>query len=78
MLDKYNQEHGISVRELSLEKELQIEPGVLPILPSGHWDYLIHRYKPKEESLQYLTKKSFVPETNVFIDIDEDVEPREG
>ena len=49
----------------------------MPILPSGYWDYLIHRYKPKEESKQYSTKKLFIPEDGSF-QIVEDVDLREG
>jgi hypothetical protein len=78
MLDKYNRDHGINVREMSWERDIQIRPGVLPILLMGHWDYLIHQYKPKEESLQYSTKKLFIPETNDFIPVNGDVDPREG
>jgi hypothetical protein len=78
MLDKYDREHGINIRELLSEKDIQTGSGVLPILPSGHWDYLIHQYKPKEESLQYSTKKLFIPETNDFVPVDGDIDPREG
>jgi hypothetical protein len=78
MLNKYNREHGISVRKLSSEEDIQIGPGVLPILPSGHWDYLIQQYKPKEESFQYSMKKLFIPEINDFIPVDGDVDPGEG
>jgi hypothetical protein len=74
MFNKYNQEHGIDIRELPLEPE----GAVLPILLSGHWDYLIQQYEPKEESLQYSTKKLFTPESNSFVPVDGDVDPREG
>jgi hypothetical protein len=50
----------------------------LPILPTGSWDYLIKRYKPKEESKEYSTKKLFIPETGRFIPVDEDADPRRG
>jgi hypothetical protein len=65
LLDRYNVEHNIVIR-------------ALPVLPKGHWDYLIKRYKTKEESLEYSTKKLFIPENGTFITVDEDVNPRGG
>ena len=57
LLKEYNKKNHIAIR-------------ALPILPKGHWDYLIKRYKPKEESLQYSTKKLFIPKTGEFVDVD--------
>jgi hypothetical protein len=65
LLDRYNVEHNIVIR-------------ALPVLPKGHWDYLIKRYKTKEESLEYSTKKLFIPENGTFVTVDEDVDPRGG
>jgi hypothetical protein len=51
-----------------------------PVFEVGHWDKLIHRYKTKEENISqpYLKKRLFVPESGVFIDIDKDIDPRQG
>jgi hypothetical protein len=65
LLDRYNVEHNIAIR-------------ALPALPKGHWDYLIKRYKTKEESLEYSTKKLFIPENGTFVTVDEDIDPRGG
>jgi hypothetical protein len=65
ILEKYQKDHGIKIR-------------TLPIFPAGYWDYLIHRYKTKEESKQYSTKKLYIPETADTIEITEDVDPRGG
>jgi hypothetical protein len=65
ILDKYNKDHNIKIR-------------VVPILPMGHSDYLIKKFKYREESQQYSTKKLYIPETNTFVTIDEDVDPRGG
>jgi hypothetical protein len=65
LLDRYNVEHNIVIR-------------ALPVLPKGHWDYLCKRYKTKEESLQYSTKKLFIPETGTFVTVDGDIDPRGG
>ena len=65
LLDRYNAEHNIKIRSL-------------PVLPKGYWDYLIHRYKTKEESQQYSTKKLFIPETGTFVTVGEDADPRGG
>jgi hypothetical protein len=64
LLDRYNVEH-ISVR-------------ALPVLPKGHWDCLCKRYKTKEESLEYSTKKLFIPVSGTFVTVDGDVDPRGG
>jgi hypothetical protein len=50
------------------------------VLPTGHWDKLIHWYKAKKEDKQqpYSKKRLFIPENRIFIDIDEDVDPRWG
>ncbi|CAK5272246.1 unnamed protein product [Mycena citricolor] len=47
---------------------------LLPMLEAGHWDYLIHFYKPKDEHLSYPQQQLFNPYDNVFTPID----PREG
>jgi hypothetical protein len=65
LLDRYNVEHNIGIR-------------TLPVLPKGFWDKTIRRYKTKVETLEYSTKKLFIPETGVFVIIDEDVDPRGG
>ena len=69
LLNAYQKEHNIKIRTMSAGT---------PILPKGHWDYLIKRFKCREESQQYSTKKLYIPETNTFITINEDVDPREG
>ncbi|CAK5284936.1 unnamed protein product [Mycena citricolor] len=54
---------------------------LLPTFEAGHWDYLIHRYKPKDERLPYPQRQLFDPYENVFTPIglvDEDIDPREG
>ena len=61
LLDRYNVEHNITLQ-------------TLPILPIGYWDKTICRYKTKEESLQYSTKKLFIPETGTFVTVDGDVD----
>ena len=38
----------------------------VPIFPSGYWDQLIDRYKPKIESLPYPTQQLFDPSTGKF------------
>jgi hypothetical protein len=65
LLDRYNVEHNIEIR-------------TLPVLPKGFWDKTIRRYKTKVETLEYSTKKLFIPETGVFVTVDEDVDPRGG
>ena len=35
----------------------------IPVLPLGHWDYLIKRYKPKQESADYPTRYLYDPIT---------------
>lgn len=59
LLNEYNKQHGIQMR-------------ALPILPIGHWDYLIHRFKPREESQKYSTKKLFMPDLGIFREVHED------
>ena len=44
----------------------------VPILPSGHWDYLVKRYKTKQEALPYDTRKFFDFTTGKFITILDD------
>ena len=48
-------------------------PGV-PILAKGHWDYLIHCYKPKHESLPYPSRKLFNYQTGHFVEAEGGVE----
>ncbi|CAK5272685.1 unnamed protein product, partial [Mycena citricolor] len=53
---------------------------LLPTLEAGHWDYLIHCYKPKDKQFPY-PQQLFDPNKNVFMPIgsvDEDINPREG
>ncbi|CAK5271829.1 unnamed protein product [Mycena citricolor] len=54
---------------------------LLPTLKAGHWDYLIHCYKPKDKHLPYPQQQLFDPYKNVFTPIgpvDEHIDPREG
>ena len=70
------------------------QPGVyrLPVLPLGHWDHLVKRFRPKHETLPYPEKKLFngltgrleeVPERTgedrrISRYVDEDVDLNEG
>lgn len=88
MLERYNREHEINIGELDAQSkkegqwwnwsEVPFESAKLPILPKGKWDYLVKRYKPKVETLEYSTKKLFDPASNEFIPIIGDDDPREG
>ncbi|CAK5279616.1 unnamed protein product [Mycena citricolor] len=54
---------------------------VTPTLKAGHWDYLIHCHKPKDEHLPYPQQQLFNPYENIFTPIglvNEDIDPREG
>ncbi|CAK5266000.1 unnamed protein product [Mycena citricolor] len=54
---------------------------LLPMLKAGHWDYLIHHYKPKDECLPYPQRQLFDLYDNAFTPIgpvNEDIDPREG
>ena len=44
-------------------------------LPKGHWDYLIRRYKAKNESLPYDERLLFEPALNEFLLVDGDRRP---
>ncbi len=51
------------------EEEPVSATGGLPVLPLGHWDYLIRRYKPKKESVDYPRRFLFDPETGRKVEI---------
>lgn len=65
ILEKYQKDHGIKIR-------------ALPVFPARYWDYLIKRYKCKEESQEYSMKKLYIPETAETIEINGDVDSRGG
>jgi hypothetical protein len=67
ILDKYLKEHNICIQSLL-------------VFAAGQWDKLIHWCKTKEEDVSqpYLKKRLFVPEMAVFININEDTDPRQG
>ncbi|KAJ7443788.1 hypothetical protein B0H11DRAFT_2250487 [Mycena galericulata] len=70
MLKEFNKKHNIHTR-------------AIPIFKPGHWDYLIRRFKPKQESLPYSTRRLFDPDTGKFTavpkpSVNEDVDLKEG
>jgi hypothetical protein len=45
------------------KEEVPAQTEGLPVLRQGHWDYLIHRYKPKTESIGYPARHLWDPIT---------------